>query len=174
MLKSCEQEQIGTIHRLVTFEHTQIRGERVTPFETKQPSTGKPKGRTVAKDFYQIPTRDKSGEIKVLTLLKENVSTVQKITDTTFEDFVSHQKPELQDTLTDHQTKLDLEKLLEDNKDAFAEDERQIGTTPLIKMSIDTGNNPPVAKSPYTLALKHHDWVKAEINKLLEAGVIRE
>ena len=128
----------------------------------------------MAKDFYQIPTRDKSGEIKVLTLLKENVSTVQKITDTAFEDFVSHQKPELQDAPIDHKTKLDLEKLLEDNKDAFAEDERQIGTTPLIKMSIDTGNNPPVAKRPYTLALKHHDWVKAEIDKLLEAGVIRE
>ena len=129
MLKSCEQEQICTTDcehapsRLVTFEHTQIRGEGVTPIETKQPSTGKPKGRTVAKDFYQIPTRDKSGEIKVLTLLKENVSTVQKITDTAFEDFVSHQKPELQDAPIDHKTKLDLEKLLEYNKDAFAEDE---------------------------------------------------
>ena len=41
-------------------------------------------------------------------------------------------------------------------------------------MSIDTGDHPPVAKRPYTLALKHHDWVKAEIDKLLEAGVIRE
>ena len=41
-------------------------------------------------------------------------------------------------------------------------------------MSIDTGDYPPVAKRPYTLTLKHHDWVKAEIDKLLEAGVIRE
>ena len=41
-------------------------------------------------------------------------------------------------------------------------------------MSIDTGDHPPVAKRPYTLVLKHHDWVKAEIDKLLEAGVIRE
>ena len=31
-----------------------------------------------------------------------------------------------------------------------------------------------MAKRPYTLALKHHDWVKAEINKLLEVSVIRE
>ena len=30
-------------------------------------------------------------------------------------------------------------------------------------MSIDTGDHPPVAKRPYALALKHHDWVKAEI-----------
>ena len=56
----------------------------------------------------------------------------------------------------------------------FVEDERQIGTIPLITMSIDTGDYPLVAKRPYTLALKHHDWVKAEIDKLLEAGVIRE
>ena len=41
-------------------------------------------------------------------------------------------------------------------------------------MSTDTGDHPPVAKRPYTLALKCHDWVKAEIGKLLEAGVIRE
>ena len=109
---------------MVTFEHKQIGGEGVTPIETKQPSDGKAKGRTVAKDFCQILTRDKSGEIKVLTLLKENVSTVQKITDTAFEDFVSHQKPQLQDAPIDHKTKLDLKKLLEDNKDAFAEDER--------------------------------------------------
>ena len=27
---------------------------------------------------------------------------------------------------------------------------------------------------PYALALKHYDWVRDEIDKLLEAGVIRE
>ena len=41
-------------------------------------------------------------------------------------------------------------------------------------MSIDTGDACPIAKKPYTLALKHYDWVKEEIDKLLEAGVIRE
>ena len=87
---------------------------------------------------------------------------------------MSHKKPNLQDAPIDQRTKQELEQLLERNKDCFAEDERQIGTTPLITMSIDTGDHPPVAKRPYTLALKHHDWVKTEIDKLLEAGVIRE
>ena len=41
-------------------------------------------------------------------------------------------------------------------------------------MSIDTGDHSVIAKKPYTLALKHNDWVKEEIDKLLEAGVIRE
>ena len=41
-------------------------------------------------------------------------------------------------------------------------------------MSIDTRDHPPIAKKPYALALKHYDWVRDEIDKLLEAGVIRE
>ena len=80
----------------------------------------------------------------------------------------------MQDAPIDQRTKLELEQLLIRNCDCFAEDEYQLGTTPLITVSIDTGDHPPVAKRPYTLALKHHDWVKAEIDKLLEAGVIRE
>ena len=100
---------------------------------------------------------------------------MNKITDTAFEEeFISHQKPVLQNAPINRKIELELEQLLERNQDCFAEDERQIGTTPLITMSIDTGDHPPVAKRPYTLAIKHHDWVKAEIDKLLEAGVIRE
>ena len=41
-------------------------------------------------------------------------------------------------------------------------------------MSIDSGDHPPIAKKPYTLAIKHHEWVKEEIGMLLEAGVVRE
>ena len=68
----------------------------------------------------------------------------------------------------------DLEKLHEENPDAFAQDETQIGTTPLIKMSIDTGDHKPIAKHPYTLSLKHYDWLRNDIDKLLNAGIIRE
>ena len=129
----------------------------------------------VVEDFYQIPTRNKRGEIEVLTLLNDNVSSVNKITDTAFEEeFVSHKKPKLQDAPINQRTKQELQQLLERNKDCYAEDERQIGTALLITMSIDTGDHPPVTKRPYTLALKHHDWVKAEIYKLFKAGVIRE
>ena len=41
-------------------------------------------------------------------------------------------------------------------------------------MSIDTGDHLAIAKKPYTLATKHHKWVKEEIDKLLEAGTTRE
>ena len=39
-------------------------------------------------------------------------------------------------------------------------------------MEIDTGENLPVAQSPYTLSLKHCDWVCTEIETLEKAGVI--
>ena len=89
-------------------------------------------------------------------------------------DYVHYRKPSLLDALVNKQTRHDLERLLEENHNAFAEDERQIGTTHLIKMSINTGDHPPIAKKPYALALKHYDWVRDEIDKLLEAGVIKE
>ena len=94
------------------------------------------KPKTVIKDFYRIPTRNKHGDIEVLTLLKDNVPSVNKITDTAFEEeFISHQKPVLQNAPINQKIKLELEQLLERNQDCFAEDERQIGTTPLITMS---------------------------------------
>ena len=90
------------------------------------------------------------------------------------EDYVKYDKPKLQDVPVNTKVLRGLEKLLEENSGAFAEDDTQIGTTPLIKLSIDTGDHKPIAKHPHTLSLKHYDWVKKEIDKLLKAGVIRE
>ena len=66
-----------------------------------------------------------------------------------------------------------LDNLLGTFKDQFAKDETTIGTTPLTQMSIDTGDSDPVSQKPYPIAMKHYNWVKEEIDKLLEAGVIR-
>ena len=87
-------------------------------------------------------------------------------------DYVHYRNPSLLDATVNKQTRHDLERLLEENHDAFAEDERQIGTTPLIKMSIDTGDHPPIAKKPYVLGLEHYHWVRDETDKLLKADVI--
>ena len=66
-----------------------------------------------------------------------------------------------------------LDNLLGTFKDQFAKDEMTIGTTSLTQMSIDTGDSDPVSQKPYPIAMKHYNWVKEEIEKLLEAGVIR-
>ena len=35
-------------------------------------------------------------------------------------------------------------------------------------------DNPPVCQKPYTLPLKHYNWVQQEIETLEHAGVIRK
>ena len=43
--------------------------------------------------------------------------------------------------------------------EVFSTNNEDIGRTDLITMNIDTGDFPPSTK-PYTLALKHCDWVQ--------------
>ena len=51
-------------------------------------------------------------------------------------------------------------------------DETSIGTTPLNSMTINTGCSDPVSQKPYPIAIKHYQWVKEEIEKLLTTKVI--
>ena len=64
--------------------------------------------------------------------------------------------------------------LLNKYQAAFSTSSEDIGHTKLITMDIDTGLSQPVSQRPYTLLLKHHDWVKKEIEQLECAGVIEE
>ena len=56
--------------------------------------------------------------------------------------------------------------------EAFSKNNKDIGRTTLIEMEIDMGDSLPVAQNPYTLPLKHHEWVRKEIETLEKAGVI--
>ena len=60
-----------------------------------------------------------------------------------------------------------LKSLLEEYDLQFAQEEMSIGTTSLTSMSVD-----PVSQKPYPIAMKHYDWVKNEIEKILAAKVI--
>ena len=66
-----------------------------------------------------------------------------------------------------------LKLVLEEYESQFAQDETSIGTTPLTSMTINTGTTDPVSQKPYPIAMKHYEWVKNEIEKLLAAKVIR-
>ena len=66
----------------------------------------------------------------------------------------------------------DLELLLQEYESQFTKDENSIGTTPLTSMTIDTSTSDPVSQKPYPIAMKHYQWVKYEIEKLLAAKVI--
>ena len=65
------------------------------------------------------------------------------------------------------------EGLLEEYASQFAQDETSIGTTPLTEMVIDTGTSEPVSQTPYPITMKHYQWVKDKIEKLLTAKVIQ-
>ena len=65
-----------------------------------------------------------------------------------------------------------LKLLLQEYESQFTKDKTTIGTTPLRSMTIDTGTTNPVSQKPYLIAMKHYQWVKEEIEKLLAAKVI--
>ena len=66
----------------------------------------------------------------------------------------------------------ELDTLLKEYDSQFTKDETSVRTTPLTSMMIDTGNSDPVSQKPYPIAMKHYQWVKEEIQKLLAAKVI--
>ena len=66
----------------------------------------------------------------------------------------------------------ELDALLKEYESQFTKDEISIGTTSLTSMTIDTGDTDPVSQKPYPIAMKHYQWVKEEIEKLLAAKVI--
>ena len=71
---------------------------------------------------------------------------------------------------TNVQNKLDI--LLKGYESQFTKDEMSIRTTPLTSMMIDTRNSYPVSQKPHPITMKHYQWVKEEIEKLLTAKVI--
>ena len=64
------------------------------------------------------------------------------------------------------------EELCEQYGEAFSKNNEDIGRTKLVKMDIDTGDSPSLSSRPYTLSLKHYEWVQREIESLECAGVI--
>ena len=87
-------------------------------------------------------------------------------------DVVGPHKASLQGfKVTEEETKA-FNNLCEKYPYVFSENSGDIGRTSLVKMDIDTRENPPVCQRPYTLPLKHAEWVKKELNILEAAGII--
>ena len=82
----------------------------------------------------------------------------------------------LQLKLKDHdgtkEMKKHFEELCQQFPEVFSTNNEDIGRTNLITMEIDTGDSPPSAKKPYTLPLKHYEWIQQEIESSERAGII--
>ena len=87
-------------------------------------------------------------------------------------DVEGPRKAELQDYKVTEEELKSFKELCDKYSDVFSENSGDIGKTPLIKMDITTGDSPLVCQRPYTLPLKHAEWVKHELNILEAAGII--
>ena len=88
------------------------------------------------------------------------------------ENVPGHRKVHLQDKEVSVDIRQRFEELCEEFGQAFSKHNEDIGRTKLVKMDIDTGDSQPVSSRPYTLPLKHYEWVQREIESLEWAGVI--
>ena len=89
-------------------------------------------------------------------------------------DVPGHRKVHLQDKEISVDVHQRFEEPCEECGEAFSKHNEDIGRTKLVKMDIDTGDSPPVSSRPYTLPLKHCEWIKGEIEYLEWAGVIKK
>ena len=86
-----------------------------------------------------------------------------------------HIKVLLEDKNISPRTQEAFDKLCKKYDDIISKNSGDIGKTMLVAMEIDTGNHPPsppIALKPYTLPLKHYEWVQREIETLEKARII--
>ena len=78
----------------------------------------------------------------------------------------------LRDAEVSQEHRVAFEGLCEEFTDVFSQNSADLGKTPLMRMEIPTGDNPPISQRPYGLALRHVQWVQDEIEILERVGVI--
>ena len=79
----------------------------------------------------------------------------------------------LKDAQVSEEIKTKYEDLLSEYEDIMSHKSTDIGVTTLEEVPIETNPDlPPIASKPYTIPLKHQEFVKQELTKLLEAGLI--
>ena len=83
-----------------------------------------------------------------------------------------HRKVLLEDKNITPKTQEAFDKLCEKYDNIISKNSGDIGKTMLVEMEIDTGNHPPIASKPYTLPLKHYEWVQKKKETLERAGII--
>ena len=84
----------------------------------------------------------------------------------------AHRKVDLEDKKIKEETRQEFNKLCDQSDDIISKGNDDIGKTLLVEMTIDTGDSPPITSKPYTLSLKHYDWVQKEISTLERASII--
>ena len=71
-----------------------------------------------------------------------------------------HRKVKLKSRPIGEDTADKFEELCERFPEVFSKNSKDNGRNNLIMMDIDTGDHPPICQKPYTLVLKHYEWVQ--------------
>ena len=121
---------------------------------------------TVTVNAMDIPTTIKE------KVMKKDQSAIPSDFITSPADVAGPCKANLQDLEVMAEETKAFNKLCKKYANVYSDNSGDIGRTPLIRMDIDTGGNPPICQRPYTLPLKHTEWVKKELNILEAAGII--
>ena len=87
-------------------------------------------------------------------------------------DEPGHRKVHLQDKEISRDICQRFEQLCEEYGQAFSKHNEDIGRTKLVKMDVDIGDSPLISSRPFTLPLKHYEWVQKEIESLECVGII--
>ena len=87
-------------------------------------------------------------------------------------DISSRVKPKLKDAEVSEEWRRKFNSLFTQYGGVFSSSSADIGKTPIVQMEIDTGDNPPISQRPYSLALKHVEWVRQELEALEKAQII--
>ena len=117
------------------------------------------------KSFTQFtPIETETDLHKVLTMATNFIKSPAEVE--------THRKVDLKDAPIKEETKGKFNDLCNQFDSIISKGSGDIGKTLLVEMDIDTGNSPPIASRPYTLPLKHYEWVRKEISTLERAGII--
>ena len=84
----------------------------------------------------------------------------------------AHRKVKLKSKPISEDTAQRFKELCECFPGVFSKNSKDIGRTNLITMDINTGDYPSICQKPYTLALKHCEWVQKEVEQLERTKII--
>ena len=155
------------IINLSSTEHLYLLKKHVVAFAEKDDTDGK---------VFEIDKQDTTQRNWVPERTRQTFAQFALTTATNFikspADVETHRKVDLKDAQIKEETKGKFHDLCNRFDSIISKSSGDIGKTLLIEMDIDTGNSPPIVSRPYTLPLKHYEWVHKEISTLERAGII--
>ena len=100
--------------------------------------------------------------------IKNNVSTVNSV----IQNNQCESKLNLNDLDVPQQYRPQIEKIILQNQDLFANKDSELGHTETVKMQLDVGDNEPIKMRPYRTPIKNREVIDKAVDEMLDANVI--